>query len=288
MNKYGDITLLVFTSEGREHLLAQTFPSFKSACGETFFETIISVDGPYDVGILKDVKHDKSLYHYKRQGYVQSIIATLKMVNTPYLFLLEDDFIFKQEVPLDEMRAVAKSGHEWASIFLSRGLLTKDDEGVELAENIYKPAYGLSMSPALFNTEHLRSAFDAMSKVPKDINTAYWGFEPFIDNYFSNNGLKYGVVNPGQTPHVEHIGWFESTAREYHMINSLDDGNTDVDKRFLSGFGKDLKITAYNRLTMLPKLWLAATYISFKLLFDRRAYDAAFRVYISFLRKFKY
>jgi hypothetical protein len=39
---------------------------------------------------------------------------------------------------------------------------------------------------------------------------------------------------------------------------------------------------------MLPKLWFAVLILSFKLLKYRYAYDMAFRIYIAFLKNFKF
>ena len=289
MNRANDTSLVIFTSEGREHLIKQTIPSFLNACSFQFSAIIIAIDGQYNLQELERYDYDHLIYHPKRIGYVNSLIQALKAIDTPYFFLLEDDFLFKQAVPLDKMLNHLKADDGWGAVFLSRSApLTEADKVGYYSDDLFKPEYGLSISPALFNTKHLRSAFKSLVDEPKNEVTAFVGFEPYVENYFTQNDIKFAVIDPGQTAHVDHIGYLESTAREYHMINSVDEKFTDVNKRYLSGFGKESTLTLYNKLAMLPKLWLAVVVMSFKIFNVRQAYDTAFRLYISYPRKFKY
>lgn len=283
------ITLVIFTSEGREHLLRQTIPSFKKACSYNFHETILSVDGRYDMDAAAIATPGHLLVHPQRTGYVKSIISALKLIDTPYFFLLEDDFIFNKPVQMAEMLNALQDNSNLAGVFLSRTApLTMSEKQHHHYGEFYRPGHGLSVSPTLFRTDLMRDAFAALVNHPKDENTAYLGFEPFIDSYFIENGFDYALLDPGDTAHVNHIGYMESTAREYHMINSVDPDKSDVNKRYLSGLVKELNVSPYNKIAMLPKLWLAVLVLSFKLLKHRRAYDTAFRIYISYLKNFKY
>jgi hypothetical protein len=282
------VTLIIFTSEGREHLLKESLPSFLYYNTFPFGKTILAIDGNYDRGALATANPDLVLQQYKRKGYIASIWNALNGIETPYFFWLEDDFIFNYTPPLERMLGVMEEGG-WAGIFLSRSApLVDKQKKKQYAEDLFLMEIGYSVSPALCNTQIMRAAFEALAESPKDESTRRLGFETFIDNYFIQNGYKYAVIDPGNTAPVKHIGDLESTPREYHMVNSTDEKLSDIDKFYLSGFGKEGQLTLYNKIAMLPKLWYAAIILTFKLFTNRRAYDFAFRIYVALLRGFKY
>ena len=288
MNLSGQVTLILFTSEGREHLLNTSYPSFLAHNTFAFYETLLAIDGPYDLSAVPAVKPDRVLQQCRRKGYITSIQTALDTVKTPYFFWLEDDFIFHKEAPVAYMLSVlADPG--WAGLFLSRSApLVESDKRVQYADDLYLMNIGFSVSPSLCNTETVKAAFAALAASPKDESTRRMGFETFIDGYFVKNGYKYAVVDPGAEAHVTHAGHLESTPREYHMINSIDPELSDIDKFYLSGLGKEGEISLYNKLAMLPKLWYATLVLTFKLFRNRKAYDFAFRIYRGFLRGFKF
>lgn len=284
-----NISLVIFTSEGREHLLYDTINSFNNACNYQFSKKILSIDGRINYDVNNTVKPDIIVQHYDRQGYIKSIITVLKLIETPYFFWLEDDFLFNLPVPVDYLLETMTKDGTWAGIFLSRTApLTLSEKKYHYFDDLYLPDYGFSVSPTLCKTMHIKNAFEALISYPKNDSTKHYGFEPFINDFFKQNKLKYALLDPGAQSHVEHIGFMESTAREYHMINSVDKKYSAINKKYISGFGKERVITSYNKLAMLPKLWFAVFILSFKLLKQRQAYDFAFRIYCAFLRKFKY
>jgi len=288
MNLSGQVTLILFTSEGREHLLNTSYPSFLKQNTFIFYETLLAIDGPFDLNAVPTVKPDRILQQCLRKGYISNIQAALDTVKTPYFFWVEDDFIFNKEAPVAHMLSVLKDD-TWAGLFLSRSAPLKESgKRVRYADDLYLMDIGFSVSPSLCNTQTVKDAFAALAASPKDESTRRMGFETFIDDYFVKNGYKYAVVDPGDVAHVDHIGHLESTPREYHMINSIDPELSDIDKFYLSGLGKEGEISLYNKLAMLPKLWYAILVLTFKVFRNRKAYDFAFRIYRGFLRGFKF
>ena len=284
-----EITLVIFACEGREHLLCRTIASFHEACNHRFSKTLLVVDGPFEAAAIANINADVVIHHTKRQGYVNVIANALKLIDTPLYFWLEDDFLFNQKIPLSRMLDVINTEESWAGIFLSRtGPLTSAEKKHKLFDDLVIPDFGFSVSPSLCKTKHVKSAFAALMAYPKGDSTKHTSFEPFIDSYFIQQNLKYAMVDPGPIAHVEHIGFLESSGREYHMINALEKEISDIDKTFISGLGKERVITLYNKLAMLPKLWYAVGVLSFNLFWQRRAYDFAFRIYCAYLKKFKY
>jgi|SRR6185503_1447668 len=287
MNK---VSLVVFTCVGREYLLQKSFKSFIENCDFKFDKIIFAIDGKIDLSVIPLIDPDVVVQSVNRKGYVNNMIQATKLVETPYFFWLEDDFLFNQKVPLDYMLRTLELQEKWAGIFLSRTApFTEVEKKIHHFENFYLPEFGYSASPTLCRTEHAKAALKALIEFPKNDDTKFIGFEPFMNDYFIANDISYALIDPcSSISHVTHIGQLENTGREYQMINSIDKDNSLIGKKYLSNFGKDKKITAYNKLAMLPKLWFSVLVLSFKLIKFRSAYDIAFRIYISYLRGFKY
>ena len=95
------------------------------------------------------------------------------------------------------------------------------------------------------------------------------------------------ILDPVDHEMLAHAGDFESTGREYHMINSVDATTASLDRNYISGLTRGKNITLYNKVAMLAKVWYAATVLSFSLFKHRHAYDFAFRLYSAYLKKFR-
>ncbi|MES2377401.1 MAG: hypothetical protein V4553_12510 [Bacteroidota bacterium] len=263
--------------------------SFYEACDFKFSKTFLILDGKVNTDIVGDIKADTILKHTTREGYVSIIADALRLINTPYFFWLEDDFLFNQKAPLNYMLDVMNRDVNWAGIFLSRTApFTSAQKKKPVIDDLYIPDIGFSVSPTLCKTIHMRAAFAAMDLHEKSDHTKHLTFEPFIDSFFIQNKLKYAIMDPGEISHVEHIGLLESTDRAHHTVNSLEKQFTIINKEFVSGLGRDRIITMYNKFAMLPKLWFAIIVLSVKLFKHRVSYDFAFRIYCAYLKKFKF
>jgi hypothetical protein len=220
------IDLVIFTCQGREHLLLKSYASFKNACDYKFDKTILAIDGPVDTTIITAINPDLVIHHTQRRGYVNSILETIKLISTEYFFWLEDDFIFNQEVPISYILETIQTQKNWAGIFLSRNApFTQAEKKHNHFDNFYIPEFGYSASPTLCRTAYIKRAFAALIKHPKNEETKHYGFEPFLDDFFINNNISYALLDPGNIAHVNHIGQLENTGRQYHMINSIDEKN---------------------------------------------------------------
>jgi hypothetical protein len=288
MKESTELTLVIFTCEGREHLIMQSFQSFMQQCDVNFSKIILAIDGQVSGAVPSAIKPDTIVQSFERKGYVHNIISATRQIDTDYFFWLEDDFLFHKKVPVQYMLDTLSARPDWAGIFLSRSAPLNDAEKqVHLFDDFYVPHFGYSASPTLCNTKHIKAAIDALIHFPKTESSYLYGFETFFGNYFTENKFTFAMIDPSKTVPVSHVGKLESTAREFHMINSLDAGQSAVGKQFISGFGATKKITFKNKSGTLLKLWIATTSLSIKLWSFREAYDFAFRIYLASLRKFK-
>jgi len=278
-------TLVIFTCEGREHLLQKTFESFNKACNYSFGKTVLAVDGQISQTVIGIISPDVIVQSFRRKGYVNNITAALKQIDTPCFFWLEDDWEFPVKVPIDDFLRTLDI-EEVLQVILAKNDL--DDSYKRYAGDYYIPADGFSANPGFFKTASVKTGFNSVVLSKKDDSTKLTGFETFLNEYAKSNSLitlRY-FLNGQAT--VYHSGELESTAREYHMINSLDKNTSLIDKEYVSGFGFEKKISLKNKAGMFFKVWLAQLSLSCRLWSSREAYDFAFRVYQASLRKFKH
>lgn len=278
------VSLVIFTCSGREHLLTRTITSFKKACKYSFSNTILAIDGQISPAVIDQVNPDIVLQSFKRKGYVQNITTALKMIDTPYFFWLEDDWDFSVEIPANDFLDLLNDD-KVSQVILSKNDL--DDSSTHYADNYYISFDGFSANPGFCKTEIIQLGFSEIAVQEKDNHTQLLSFETFLNDYTISKALitlRY-YLNGGAT--VEHSGHLESTAREYHMINSIDTDKSLIDKEYISGFGSDKKISFKNQIGLFFKLWLAIASLSIKLWSAREAYDFAFRIYLASLKKFK-
>lgn len=288
INNLTPITLVIFTCEGKEHLLPKCYESFMQNCDYTFSQIILAVDGIVDQHVIRIIKPDLIIQNFKRKGYIFNIINALNCIKTDFFFWLEDDYYFNQPVNLKRIVDVLTEHKNWSSIFLTKIEPLKKHQVVKhYFDEFYLPDYGLSVSPSVCRTKHIIEAFKQMVDFPKSDKTTTYGFETFVSDFLTQNNFPFALMDSGPIPHAIHLGGLESTNRKFHMINSLEDENSTQQSNYISGFGSDKKITYKNRFNILLKLWYAALLLSVKLFKDREAYDFAFRIYTAKLKKFK-
>lgn len=281
-----NITLVIFTCEGREHLLLRSFASFKNACSTVFAHSILAVDGKISQETMDAVAPDEIIQSPVRRGYVPSIIRALKNVNTGYFFWLEDDWEFPHNFTAESLMPLFDDGRV---LQLTLAKENRDETFSRYSEqDICINGNGFSANPSLCRTAMIKSIFDDAAAHKKDESTKFLSFEYFATNYAKGKGLISLIKYDDNRPFVNHIGELESTAREYHMINSISISPHAGSTEYISGLNRYRKINFINRVGLFVRLYIATVYLSVKLFFSREAYDFAFRIYIASLRRFKH
>jgi len=281
-----DITLVIFTCEGREHLLLKSFASFTKACGSVFARKILAVDGRISQAIVDAISPDEIIQSPVRRGYVPSIIRALKNVDTDYFFWLEDDWEFPYDFTAEALIA------SFTDDKVLQVTLAKEDRDaafkVYTEPDIYINGYGFSANPSLCRTAVVREIFKEAIAHKKDDESKFLSFEYFATNFANSKNLVSLIKYRNNQVFVNHIGELESTAREYHMINSISIPVKQGKSEYISGLNRYKEISFFNRLGLFTKLYMATIYLSLKLFFSREAYDFAFRIYIASLKRFKH
>ena len=266
------ISLVIFTCEGREHLLKRTYDSFTAACNFQFDQVILAIDGVVNASVISYINPDLVVYGFKRKGYVTSIKNTLANIKTEYFFWLEDDWLFQTKLDVPFYLGLLEKHTDWAEIVYSKyGPLTDVFKINQLAENLYQNANGYSANPGFNRTALIREAFSKMNDAQKMDGAREIGFENFLTGYYDEKGIKYALIDPVDHTAISHEGYLETTPRNWHMMSSLE---KKTEKHLLTfpkpSFGR--------RLFMIVKLMKTMLSLSFRQLFNDEIYDLCFRV----------
>ena len=185
------VTLVVFSCEGREHLLSHTIESFETAIDYRFSKRILALDGNIDYRYISLINPDKLVHNCKRLGYIHSILNALTLIDTEFFFWLEDDWDFPQKINIASLIDLVQKKSDWVQIRLSKtGPLTQEEKKTELAEGIFESIYGFSANPCICRTEIIRKGFKALQEESRDEKV---GFENFLSRWVSEQGF----VNSG-------------------------------------------------------------------------------------------
>ncbi len=270
-----NLALVIFTCEGREHLLSKTFQSFSAACSYKFEKVILAIDGKIDLLVIDQVKPDVIIQYNRRRGYAHSISKTIRIIDTPYFFWLEDDWIFHREFDAAYFLNIITQHPDWVEVVFSKtGALEPEAKINSFGNDLYQSIHGFSTNPSFCNTAHLQAAFKLLEKSPKGDKLGVDGFENFLVKTFDNENIKSAMIDPGEQPHISHEGYLESTPRNWHMTNSLE---TKTSNHLLT-----LPVPSLaRRLLMIGKLFRAFCKLSIGQLSSNKIYEFCFRVMAS-------
>jgi hypothetical protein len=280
------VSLVIFTCEGREHLFLKSFESFTNSCKDIFAHKLLIIDGKISQPLIDTIAPDKIIQSVVRRGYVNSIVNALKNIDTDYFFWLEDDWEFPYNFSIDSLAPFFNEPNI-LQVILAKQSLDNNFKPYKTTD-LYINGYGFSANPSLCRTSVIKDIFNEVVTYKKDEDSKFLSFEYFATNYATGKNLVSLIKYHDNLAYVNHLGDLESTAREYHMINSISTPLNAVNKEYISGLNRYQTPGLYNKLGMFFKLYIAVFYLSIKLFFERESYDFAFRIYTAFLKRFKH
>jgi hypothetical protein len=276
------ISLVIFTCEGREHLLYNAYNSFKEACEYPFSKTILAIDGKINTTVIDQIQPDIVVQSPVRKGYINNILQALNNIDTDYFFWLEDDWKFHTPINFILFIDLLKLNDNWVEVLYSKdGPLSIELKKEPLATNLYKTPYGFSANPCICKTAFIKDAFNNLLATPKGDRLGEDGFENSLTRYFNQQNLICVVHDPVDHAIISHEGYLESTPRNWHMTNSLQQKS---EKHLLTIDEPPL----WRKLLMVLKLTGVLFKLAFKQLVNNEAYELCFRIIASVKLMFKH
>ncbi len=273
--KSNSISLLIFTCQNREHLLAQTIKSFLAKCNFNFHKIILAVDGQINVEIINQIVPDTIVQQFNRSGYVNNIANALKIIDTSYFFWLEDDWEFNTPINLNELETELTANKDWVQVILHKdGPLNFEQKAKLLKQHYYQNVSGFSANPCICNTQHLQSAFLALQSDTKGDQLGVDGFENYLTRTFEKENKKCVVLDPVNHTPISHSGYLESTARNWHMTNSLET-KTKIHLLVIPA------PSIFRRLLMAVKLIYTFILLIINQFYNNKVYEYCFRIITS-------
>ncbi len=269
------ISLVIFTCEGREHLLNDTYGYFKRACSFSFSKTILAVDGKIDTAIIDRIQPDIVVRSPVRKGYVNNILQALNNIDTEYFFWLEDDWKFHTQINFIPFIDQLRSNSNWVEILYSRdGPVPEELKKEPLATNLFKTPYGFSANPCICKTALIKNGFNNLLINPKGGRLGEDGFENSLTRYFREHNLICVLHDPVDHVIISHEGYLESTSRNWHMTNSLE---KKTENHLLTIPAPPF----WRKGLMVLKLTGAFFKLAFRQLISNEAYELCFRIVAS-------
>lgn len=268
-----NVNLVIFTCEGREHLLKETYDSFQKNCDFSFDKKILAIDGQIEPAIIFYIQPDIIIQSFERQGYVNNIKNALSILTGKYFFWLEDDWHFPYQFSINNLIKPILDDESVIQVVLSKN--NTDEVGFKkFNTEYYITNTGFSANPCLCQTNLVKKGFLELSNFTKNNPTIVTGFENYLTLFMEKLTLKTLYKLHNDKAFVSHSGYLESSPREYHMINSLN--NT---KKYITGLGINVKLSILNKISMFFKLVFLSLYLAIGQIFSRRIYDFSFRIY---------
>jgi hypothetical protein len=253
-------------------LIYKTYNSFKAACDYNFSKTILAIDGKVNPAVIDHIQPDVVIQSPVRKGYINNIMQALTAIDTDYFFWLEDDWKFNEAIDLVHYLDILNKHPDWAEIFFSKfGPLKTEFKTFPLGNDLYKTTFGFSANPGICSIKHIRPAFALLAQSPKGDKLGEDGFENFLSKTFEKDGIVCAIVDPVDHIAISHEGDLESTPRNWHMTNSLEQ-KTEEHLMVIP------RPTFWRRLAMMLKLTSAFFRLSFKQLVNDETYEFCFRI----------
>jgi hypothetical protein len=262
-------TLLLFACEGREHLMRETYDTFRARTEHQFQKTILAVDGSYEQKLIYHIQPDVLVQSPQRKGYVASVQRALPLVESEFFFWLEDDYRFNRDVDVEWMLDVLQAHEDAIQLRLISQILEPDQlsDPVEKAKGVYHSPFGFSCRPGVNRTGDVKTA---MLEEPPAGNE---NIEHHMIDWCENNGRECLMVDPEDHPPISHVGHLEATSGQWHTTEPDEEWeNPKIDT------SANERATTAERLIMVVRLAVRVSYLTLAQLNDQRAYQLSRRV----------
>lgn len=213
------LTVLIFT-DGRDLLLQRTVKSLDDAwepMPESFLKVIMiddSADRLYEEWLelqYGDVPFMEIVHHEQRRGFCGAIQSAWSRVDTPWVFHVEDDFLFNEPVELTSMIEVLYDNPHLAQMALKRQPWSPEEQRAGDLVNMWPDAYVEHTDGAHYWIEHDLFFTTNPSVYSRELCEWGWPDGPQCESKFARqmveNGKRFAYWGrKSDTPKVTHIG----------------------------------------------------------------------------------
>jgi len=266
------LNVVIFTCEGREHLLEKMWQSFAPRLEGINHRRILAIDGQVSPRPVTCIQPDVVVQNYRRRGYVQSMLNAIGVVDSELFLWLEDDWQITGEFDLGQAELALKNNPQWIQVRWSKKP-TLEQADYLLISGIHFSSVGFSANPCLCRTALIRQGLQHLIGRPRGSILATDFFENILIKWARDQNLVCAVFDPRGKVAVTHLGFLESTDREWLMSASLD--RVPTEHYFVMG---KTSPQLWRRLWMAAKLFRATLSVILRIFGSDAAYQLAFRV----------
>jgi hypothetical protein len=263
------LSVLVFSCEGREHLLRATLDSIELVRLKIPLRVLLSVDGNLNLQKVSLSGISLAILHRQRIGYIKSIISSLDYVTEEFFLWLEDDWAFGS-ISEKQIRSAVDVLKADRSILQVRWPKDNSSAGQPIiASGIVRSKQAFSANPSIIRTSAAKDVFKMIEEIitVEPAGNANIGFEEFVCEWAMQKGFYSAVFDVEKHGTVEHLGYLESTDRKWHFVG-IADPRSSPNKPGIHNI---------NWLSLMPKFILKCFRIIAAMPFSERAAELAFR-----------
>ncbi|MGA2631497.1 MAG: hypothetical protein ABSG54_14960 [Terriglobia bacterium] len=265
------LNVLVFTCEGREHLLQKMWESFAPRLEGINHRCILAIDGQVSPEAVTCIQPDVVVQNYRRRGYIRSVLNAIAIVDSELFLWLEDDWQITGEFDLEQAVAVLVDNPRWVQVRWSK-MPTLERADHQLIPGIHLSSVGFSANPCMCRTALVREGFKYLIDSPKGNSLDVDFFEHVLTRWAGSRDLLCAVFDPRGKVAVTHLGFLESTGRQWLMTSSLE--RVPIEHFFNMGAPPP---PLWRRLWMAFKLLRATLRVILRIFGSCAAYELAFR-----------
>lgn len=207
-----NVSLIVIT-DGRQHCIDKTIPSLYQNINYNFYEKIIindSGDSRYNQYLKSKFPEFNIVSHIDRRGLAGAVQSAWSCISkeTDYIFHLEDDFIFNENINIQQMIDILEYNNHLVQLALVRAPVNPPEE--EVGGFVFQNLHSYSQKDQFF--EHGRLFTLNPCLYPYSTTLIGWpdhgGESEFTSLVHSkNSNLLFGYLgNIYDAPKVTHIG----------------------------------------------------------------------------------
>lgn len=268
-------SVVIFACESREHLLRETWESFRPLLSKLPHQIILALDGQISPQIINLIEPCILVQNHHRRGYVASIRNALALIDSEFFLWLEEDWRAIQQLDVAAAISMLRAHPSWVQVRWSK-VAQLSAEDLVLVPGMRFSSVGFSMNPSVCRTALVRAAFEAIEQETRDADSSHGRLHEIeFTKWFQKNSQVCAVMETNGVAPVRHMGYLESTGREWHMMASLQRHPTEhyLSLSTIPSIG--------SRLRMVAKLILSLVDLAIRQCRDNGAYELANRIVVT-------
>lgn len=267
------LQVVVFSSEGREHLLVATLSAIEKWKLDFSLSIFVIIDGPFNIPEIPIGEIELMLHHHSRLGYIGSIIKTLSYIHSEFFLWIEDDWDLSN-IALPQIEHALSVMSSDPNLVQSRWPNSDQPNtgGEKISSQLSRSLIPFSGNPSLCRTASVRLLFEPDALKAQLDGRSGLGWEEAICEIMTQRKMQSAVFSSIENSGIKHLGYLDSTDRYWHYVDKFQNSPKKRNS-------KDIRagIENINRISVFFRFFIAAVCTLGSIFISKRTAEIAFR-----------